>query len=138
MAGRAELRLTRIESSPASHRARTAAGFEPLVLMLMLPRGVCLRMAMMDSRMVSHINRGSPSQPWPKLTIGKGASSRCGTVNSTISSAVGLNVSLSCVEEMVSSCGWKEIQPMQFALQAGEVGIGHSQRTIKKLRAAGQ
>jgi hypothetical protein len=59
-------------------------------------------------------------------------------VNSTISSAVGLKVSLSCVEVMLSSCGWKDMQPMQLALQAGDDGTGHSHRPMKKLRAAGQ
>ena len=39
---------------------------------------------------------------------------------------------------MVSSKGWKEIHPIQLALHAGEIGIGHSQRPMAKLRAAGQ
>ncbi len=88
--------------------------------------------------MVSHINKGSPSQPCPKLTIGYGAVIKCGTVNSTISSALGLKVSRSCVETICSSSGWKEIQPIQLALQAGEVGTGHSQRDKEKFLAAGQ
>ena len=88
--------------------------------------------------MVSHINKGSPSQPCPKLIIGKGALIKCGTVYSTTSAAVGLKVNRSWVETMVSSKGWKEIHPIQLALHAGEIGIGHSQRPIAKLRAAGQ
>ena len=117
--------------SPASQRALTASGLLPLVLILMLPLGVCLRISMMDSRMVSHMSKGSPSQPWPKLTIGKGAVSRWGTVYSTISSAVGLKRRRSCVETMLSSSGWKEMHPTQLALQAGEDGMGHSHLPIK-------
>src|SRR5665213_222191 len=134
----AELVLTRILFNPASHKAFTAFGSLPFVLMLMLPFDVCFRISCMDSATVFHINKGSPSQPWPKLTIGKGAVSKCGTVYSTISSAVGLNVKRSCVDVIFSSWGWKEIQPIQLALQAGELGTGHSHLPIKKLRAAGQ
>src|SRR5665213_4478338 len=93
----AELVLTRILFNPASHKAFTACGSLPLVLMLMLPFDVCFRISSIDSAIVFHINKGSPSQPWPKLTIGKGAVSKWGMVYSTISSAVGLNVKRSCV-----------------------------------------
>ena len=49
----------------------------------------------MDSLIVSHINKGSPSQPCPKLTIGKGAVIKWGTVYSTTSAAVGLKLNRS-------------------------------------------
>ena len=88
--------------------------------------------------MVSHINNGSPSQPCPKLTIGKGADIKCGTVYSTTSAAVGLKDKRSWLETISSSIGWNEIHPMQFALQAGEIGIGHSHLPIAKFLAAGQ
>ena len=120
-----------MDVNPALQSASTAAGLEPLVFILILPLEVCFLISNIDDLRVSHISNGSPSQPWPKLMIGKGADSRCGTVNSTISSAEGLNVNLSCVEGMVSSWGWKEMQPMQFALQAGEDGTGHSHLPIK-------
>ena len=55
--------------------------------------------------MVSHINKGSPSQPCPKLIIGYGALIKCGTVNSTISAAVGLKVNRSCVLTIDSVSG---------------------------------
>ncbi len=87
--------------------------------------------------MVSHISKGSPSHPCPKLMIGKGAVSKCGTVNSTISSAVGLNVKRSCVETIDSSSGCKEMHPTQLALQAGDAGTGHSHLPKAKFLAAG-
>src|SRR5689334_11572540 len=120
-----------MESSPASQRILTASGFEPFVLILMLPFEVCFLISRMASRMVSHINKGSPSQPCPKLITGNGADSRCGTVYSTISSGVGKNVNRSCVETIGSSSGCSEIHPTQFALHAGETGIGHSHRCRK-------
>src|SRR5690349_8694016 len=116
---------------PTSHKALTALGLEPFVLILILPFDVCFLISIIDSLMVSHISNGSPSQPCPKLTIGNGAVSRCGTVYSTISAAVGLNVRRSWVDMIVSSSGWKEMQPTQLALQAGEEGIGHSHLPIK-------
>src|SRR6185437_10607828 len=131
MSARAELVLTLILFSPACISFSTASGRLPLVLILILPLFVCFLISIIDSRIVSHISNGSPSQPCPKLTIGYGAVSRWGTVYSTISAAVGLKLRRSCVETIVSSSGWKEIQPMQFALQAGEEGMGHSQRPMK-------
>src|SRR4029079_13474866 len=104
----------------------------------MLPFFVCFLISIIESRIVSHINNGSPSQPWPKLINGKGAVSRCGTVNSTISSAIGLKFKRSCVDTIGSSSGCNEIHPTQFALQAGETGTGHSQRPREKFLAAGQ
>src|SRR5688572_9556969 len=127
-----------MEVRPASHKIFTAFGSEPLVLILMLPLFVCFLISMIASRIVSHINKGSPSHPCPKLIKGYGAVSRWGTVNSTISSAIGLNDKRSCVDTIGSSSGCKEIQPTQFALQAGETGTGHSQRPREKFLAAGQ
>ena len=130
--------LTRIELSPALQRARTASGLDPFVLILILPLVVCFRISSIESRIVSHINSGSPSHPCPKLMIGKGAVERCGTANSTISSGDGLNCNRSWVDTMGSSSGCREIQPIQLALQAGDTGTGHSHLPNEKLRAAGQ
>src|SRR5690606_29504315 len=124
-----------MESSPASHKAFTASGFDPFVFMLMLPFGVCFLISIIASLIVCHISKGSPSHPCPKLTMGNGADSRCGTVNSTISSGVGLNASLSCVDTIGSSSGCREMQPTQFALHAGEQGTGHSHLARAKFLA---
>ena len=130
--------LTLKLSKPTAASAATATGLEPFELILILPLSVCFLISIMASLMVSHINKGSPSQPWPKLTIGYGAYIKCGTVYSTTSAAEGLNDKRSWFETISSSIGWKEIQPMQFALQAGEIGMGHSHLPIAKFLAAGQ
>ena len=80
--------------------------------------------------------------PYPLISFGQGCEGEpllmWETIRDAISSGIGLNVKRSWVDTIGSSSGCKEIQPTQFALQAGETGTGHSQRPREKFLAAGQ
>ena len=93
-----------------------------------VPFGVRRRIARRISTIRSACSSGSPSQPWPKESIARGADSRCGSAISSTSSTSGTKVSRSCGEGIGAS-GCAEMQPTHAALHAGASGIGHSQRS---------
>ena len=76
-------------SSPARAICSTRRGRLPLVLQLIVPRSVACRMRRAASEITSARRSGSPSHPWPKLTMASGTVVRNGSATSTTWSAVG-------------------------------------------------
>ena len=67
---------TRSESRPASTIFLMPSVQPALEFMLIWPFFVFARMSWMPAAMLSAASDGSPSQPWPKLTMPSGATER--------------------------------------------------------------
>jgi hypothetical protein len=104
---------------------------------LIVPRSVFALSPRIDLSKSRHCINGSPSQPWPKLTIASSAASKWGKATSRTSSTEGTNRILS-IEAIQHSDGCNEMHPMHDALHDGDVGKGHSHLRKKTFFAAKQ
>ncbi len=118
----------RTESRPTSTSRASASGSEPFVFAWIEPREVRARTSRIARSISFQRVSGSPSQPWPKLTITRPvARSRWRIATSAISSAVGARTIRSWLAGGIpSSCS--ERHPMHAALQPAEEGIAPSSR----------
>ena len=105
-----------------------ALGSEPFVFAWIDPRLVRARTSRIARSISFQRVSGSPSHPWPKLTMTRPrARSRCRIATSAISSAVGARRIRSWLAGgMPSSCS--ERQPTHAALQPADDGIAPSSR----------
>src|SRR4030042_6510147 len=126
-----------METRPLFATLRTRSGQDPLLFRLMVPLGVLFLISLMLSDIRRYSVNGSPSHPWPKLTMASGALLRCLTAMETISSLSGRNEILWC-DDLHELSGWRERHPIQSALPPLLPGRGASHLFSNRFLAAKQ
>ena len=113
--------LIRTLSQPAATIRSRTRGRLPLVLTWMVAAGWRARIAAVASTTARPRVSASPSHPWPKETMAASSPSRKWPASPASSATVGAKPIRSWGEGTAPSL-WREMQPRQSALQAGDAG----------------